>query len=46
MTLQEMDYMCLGKVEKEVLQTKDEEIISRTYVDTRERLQLHVPYKI
>ena len=41
-----MGYMCLGKVECEVLlQTKGEEIISRTDVDTQEDLQLHVCLK-
>jgi len=42
MALQEMGYMCLGKVEYEVSQTKGEAIISRTGVDTHEGLQMHM----
>jgi len=41
MTLQEMGHMCPGKVEYEVSQTKCEEIISRTDVDTHEGQQMH-----
>jgi hypothetical protein len=42
MTLQEMGYMCPGKVEYEVSQTKGEAIISRTDVDTQEGLLMHM----
>jgi hypothetical protein len=45
MTLQEMGYMCLGKVEYEVSQTKGEAIISRTDADTQEGLQMHMCLK-
>jgi hypothetical protein len=45
MTLQEMGYMCLGKVEYEVLQTKGEAIISRSDVGTQEGLQMHMCLK-
>jgi len=47
MTLQEMGYMFLGKVEYEVSQTKGEAIISRTDVDTHTRgtANAHVPEK-
>jgi hypothetical protein len=45
MTLQEMGYMCLGKVEYEVSHTKSQAIISRTDVDKQEGLKLHMCLK-